>query len=162
VREAICNTSPLLYLYRLGCLEWVPELFDSVWVPKAVVSELRKGQKRGYDVPAVTDFPWAEIVQPVSVPSEWLALDLGPGELHAMALGLENPARVLLLDDALARRLAHAAGLPVWGTLRVLLEAKDRGLTPSVGPLVDRLQAAGMWVSADIRQRVLTLADEPG
>jgi predicted nucleic acid-binding protein len=40
------------------------------------------------------------------VPSEWLSLDLGTGELEAMALALENRRHVVLLDDALARRIA--------------------------------------------------------
>lgn len=66
----------------------------------------------------------------------------------------------MLLDDALARKLAQAAGLDVWGTLKILLEAKSRGLTASIGPMIDRLRNAGMWVSADIQQRVLTLAGE--
>ena len=61
------------------------------------------------------------------MPSEWLATDLGPGELAALALALENPGRIVLLDDALARRVAEAAGLTVWGTLRVFLEAKPKG-----------------------------------
>jgi predicted nucleic acid-binding protein len=54
-----------------------------------------------------------KIVDPQSMPSEWLALDLGAGELAAMALALENRSRVILLDDALARRTAQAAGLVV-------------------------------------------------
>jgi predicted nucleic acid-binding protein len=77
-----------------------------------------------------------------------------------MALALENPHRVVLLDDGLARRIAEAAGLKVWGTLRVLLEAKSLGLTESVEPLIDRSVKMGMWVSCDVRQRVLALAGE--
>ena len=60
----------------------------------------------------------------------------------------------------LARRTAQAAGLTVWGTLKVLLEAKAQGLTDKIEPIVDRLDDAGMWVSAEIRQRILVLADE--
>lgn len=42
--EAISNTSPLLYLYRSGLLEWLPALFGQVWVPGAVVRELKQGR----------------------------------------------------------------------------------------------------------------------
>ncbi len=94
------------------------------------------------------------------MPSEWLALDLGAGELAAMALALENPTRIILLDDALARRTAQAAGLTVWGTLKVLLEAKSQGLTERIGPVVYRLEEAGLWMSNEIKQRVLALAGE--
>lgn len=158
--EAISNTSPLLYLYRIGEVDWLPQLFSKIWAPNAVVRELREGQRKGYDVPNPSDYAWLQIVEPRSVPSEWLTLDLGAGELAVLALTLENPSRVALLDDGLARRIAKAAGLTVWGTLKVLLEAKSQGLTESIGPLLNRLEDAGMWFSDDIRQRVLALASE--
>ena len=82
------------------------------------------------------------------------------GELAAMALALENPSRVVLLDDLLARRTAQAAGLTVWGTLRVVLEAKSHGLVAEIAPLLDRLSTGGLWMSDDIRRRVLMLAGE--
>ena len=107
--DAISNTSPLLYLYRIGALEWLHRLFGSIWMPRAVVNELHEGQRQGYDVPDPAHYPWLNIVDPRSPPSEWLSLDLGPGELAALTLALENPTRVLLLDDALARR-----DLPSW------------------------------------------------
>jgi predicted nucleic acid-binding protein len=103
---------------------------------------------------------WLKVITPRNVPSEWLSLDLGAGELETMALALENPDRIVILDDALARRIAQAAGLQVWGTLKVLLEAKAIGITEKILPQVDKLAEAGMWISDEVRQRVLALADE--
>jgi predicted nucleic acid-binding protein len=40
---------------------------------------------------------------------------------------LENPDRIALLDDRLARRTAQVTDLPAWRTLKILLEAKSRG-----------------------------------
>jgi hypothetical protein len=158
--EAISNTSPLFYLYRTGVVEWLPELFSEVWIPMAVSAELQEGRQKGFDVPDPINYSWLRLVNPQATPSEWLSLDLGPGELAAMALALENPSRILLLDDMLARRTAQAAGLTVWGTLKILLEAKAQGLTDKVEPLINRLSDTGMWLSAEIRQRILTLAGE--
>ncbi len=104
--KAISNTSPLLYLYRIGGIDWLPKLFDEVWTPEAVRIELQVGRNKGYDVPDPDDYSWLNIVDPKSTPSEWLALDLGTGEIAAMALALENRDRVVLLDDMLARRTA--------------------------------------------------------
>lgn len=160
MHEAVSNTSPLVYLHRIEALDWLPKIFDRVQVPGAVVSELHEGLRLGYDVPDPLKHDWVEVVEPEHLPSEWLALDLGPGEAAAMALALEHPECVALLDDALARRTATAADLQVWGTLKVLLEAKARGLTHRVAPLVDRLQEAGLWTSEDLRQRILKLAKE--
>ncbi len=158
--NAISNTSPLLYLYRIGALPLLPKLFDEVWIPDAVKEELLTGKSRGYDVPVPANFSWLRLVDPKSMPSEWLALDLGPGEVAAMSLALENPVHILLLDDMLARRTAQAAGVSVWGTLKVLLEAKSRGLIEKVEPFVAHLNDAGMWISEEVKQRVLKLAGE--
>jgi predicted nucleic acid-binding protein len=158
--EAITNTSPILYLYRIGVLEWLPQLCDDIWIPQAVVDELQQGQSKGYDVPMPGAYAWLQVVEPRVVPSQWLSLDLGPGELAVLAIALEYPQRVVLLDDSRARRIAQAAGLMVWGTLRVLLEAKSQGLTERVAPHVDRLRNVGIWMSEAIRQRILALAKE--
>lgn len=39
--SAITNTSPLFYSYRIDGLEWLRQLFDEIWMPNAVVTELR-------------------------------------------------------------------------------------------------------------------------
>jgi predicted nucleic acid-binding protein len=158
--DAISNTSPLLYLHLLDILGWLPEIFGEVWTPEAVVEELSEGQRRGYEVPQVEDYSWLMVKKVENVPSAWLALDLGAGELAAMALALENPERVVLLDDLLARRVGQAAGLKVWGTLRVLLEGKKQGLTEKVAPLLKRVEGSGLWVSESVRHRILMLAGE--
>ena len=110
--------------------------------------------------PIQIDYTWLNIVNPKSTPSEWLALDLGVGEIAAMALALENPDRVVLLDDMLARRTAQVAGLQVWGTLKVLLEAKSNGMIEKVESYVLKLGDSGMWISSEIKERILKLAGE--
>jgi predicted nucleic acid-binding protein len=158
--NAISNTSPLLYLYRIGAIDWLPQLFDEIWAPEAVQSELLAGRTKGYDVPDPANYSWLKIVDPKSMPSEWLALDLGRGEIAAMALALENPSHITLLDDGLARRTAQVAGLQVWGTLKILLEAKSQGLVEKIEPYINNLSEAGMWISAEVKQRILALAGE--
>src|SRR5215211_5471245 len=71
------------------------------WIPEAIKNELQEGRSKGYDVPDPADYPWLNVVNPKSMPSEWLAL--------------EYRARIVLLDDMLARRTAQVAGLQVWG-----------------------------------------------
>ena len=158
--EAISDTSPLLYLYQVEVLDWLSYLFGDVWIPNAVADELEQGRQRGFDVPDPRGYEWLKIVEPNSVPTEWLALDLGAGELATLAVGLENPVRIVLVDERVARRIAQSAGLKVWGTLKILLEAKSQGLTERIEPFVNRLRDEGMWISDLIRQRVLALAGE--
>ncbi len=158
--KAVSNTSPLLYLHRIGGLVWLGLLFQEVWIPDAVAEELKIGRQKGYDVPEIDGFTWLKRMNPEHIPHEWLASDLGKGELATLALAMEHRDHVILLDDLLARRIARAAGLETWGTLRVLLEAKEHRLIEHVAPYVERLANAGMWLSSEIRLRILRLADE--
>jgi predicted nucleic acid-binding protein len=64
------------------------------------------------------------------------------------------------LDDARARRMAATLGIPVAGTLGLLLNAKKAGLVPSVGALLERLQSAGFRLDPHTRGAVLDLAGE--
>ncbi|MGK7955903.1 MAG: DUF3368 domain-containing protein [Crocosphaera sp.] len=157
----ISNTSPLLYLHRISSIDWLKTLFDSIWVPQAVVIELTEGRRRGYDVPDLAIYPWLQIIEPVTIPPEIANLDLGNGESAVLALAISsNTQGLLLLDDGLARRAAQNLGFTVWGTLKILLEAKSQGLTDRIVPSLEGLQNSGMWISQDLRQRVLDLAGE--
>ena len=50
---------------------------------------------------------------PISAMVVSLITDLGPGESQVLMLPLEMPGSVALLDDALARRVAIAKGIPL-------------------------------------------------
>ncbi|MFP4307379.1 MAG: DUF3368 domain-containing protein [Desulfococcaceae bacterium] len=158
--QAISNTSPLLYLHRIGSIDWLNQLFETVWTTNSVLNELSDGQAKGFDVPKISDLYWLELVNPNHMPQEWLSIDLGLGEISVMALALENPEKIVLLDDFLARRTAKAAGIKVWGTLKVLLEAKSKGIIPEVAPHIAQLKKSGMYLSEGIVRRVLSLAKE--
>ncbi len=69
MRKAISNTSPLLYLYRIGGIDWLPKLFDEIGSPEAVKSELRVGRSKGYDVPELGDYLWLSILPPEALSS---------------------------------------------------------------------------------------------
>jgi hypothetical protein len=98
--EAISNTSPIFYLHQAGALDWLARLFSDVWIPSAVVQELAVGKRQGCDVPDLKACPWARVHDPQRLPSEWLALDLGPGELSALTLALEHPQGIVLSTTA--------------------------------------------------------------
>ena len=66
--EAISNTSPLLYLYRIGAVDWLGELFQDVWTPGAVALELKEGRRKGHDVPTLSNYDWLPIVDPQHIP----------------------------------------------------------------------------------------------
>ncbi|NEQ40031.1 MAG: DUF3368 domain-containing protein [Okeania sp. SIO3I5] len=65
--------------------------------------------------------------------------ELGARDREALALALEIPETLLILDDGLARRYAQLLKLEYIGTLGVLLKAKQKGYLDRVKPILDRL-----------------------
>jgi predicted nucleic acid-binding protein len=136
-------------------------LFDEVWMPSVVLDDLLEARFNGYDVPSPFNLPWVQYADPqVTIPGAWVSLDLSSGEVAAMSLAFENRNCVVLLDEPIGRRAASLVGIKYWGTLKILLEAKSRGLTDAIAPYVDRLGTTGLWIVGETRQRILKLAGE--
>lgn len=158
--EVICNTSPLQYLHQLNLLHILPALTGKVIIPPAVVDELMMGRALGMSLPDPADFDWVEIRQPVSASALPLVTDLGPGETGVLMLALESSDAVVILDDALARRVAATLNLKLTGTLGLLLSAKRAGQISAIRPVIDQLQALRFRLAAHTRAAILKLADE--
>jgi predicted nucleic acid-binding protein len=158
--EFIANTSPLQYLHLLGCLEFLSALADRVFVPPAVVDELAAGHALGLDLPDLDTCDWITLRAPADTTAVRRAARLGAGETEVLALGLETPGAVVLLDDKSARRAAAVLSMPFRGTLGLLLDAKSRGLVPEVGPFLTQLSACGFRLSAEAAREFLFRAGE--
>jgi hypothetical protein len=58
----VSNTSPPLYLGRIGQVELLPQLFSQVYVPEQVTWELDAGRLIRSDTPDPRQFPWVTLV----------------------------------------------------------------------------------------------------
>jgi predicted nucleic acid-binding protein len=114
----------------------------------------------GVNLPDVNVLDWVTISKPASVSALPLVTDLGSGETEVLMLALERGNAVVVLDDAMARRLAETLGLQLTGTLGLLLDAKRAGLIPVVRPLLDHLQALRFRLAQHTRLAVLKIAGE--
>jgi predicted nucleic acid-binding protein len=156
----ISNTSPLFYLHRLRHLDLLQKLYQRIVVPEAVVNELKGGRDQGEDAPDVTDYDWIE-VQSVRVPQlVRLITDLGAGEAEVLALALEEPGSLVILDDRLAREVAKLQNIHITGTAGVLLKAKQEGHISAVAPLLDKLTHLSFHLSEAVKTSILHLAQE--
>lgn len=158
--EVVCNTSPFQYLHQLRLLHLLPELLGEVIVPPAVLEELGEGRRRGVDLPDPGQFDWVILRRPVSMAALPLVTDLGSGEREVLALALESPGAVVILDDGLARRTAEFLGIPFTGTLGILIDAKRAGLVPAITPILNQLNALRFRLAPHTRTAVLKLAGE--
>ncbi len=159
--EIICNTSPLQYLHQIGVLHILPALVKTVTIPPAVQEGLNTGRNLGLSLPNLQSLDWIVVRGPASAATLPLVTDLGPGEKEVLALALETPDSICVLDDALARQVARTLQLRITGTLGVLIDAKRAGIIPTVRPLLDQLQSLGFRLVGHTRAAVLKLAGEP-
>ncbi|MBE9109406.1 DUF3368 domain-containing protein [Nodosilinea sp. LEGE 07298] len=154
------NTSPLLYLHQVEQLPILPKLYGTVIAPAAVAQELSVGRERGIDVPELNGLHWLQIRAIESALAVPNVVDLGRGEAEVIALGLQNPSGLLILDDQLGRRIAALSKLRYTGTLGVLVKAKQAGYLSSINSIIAKLQTKGMWLTPAIIQTTLELAGE--
>jgi predicted nucleic acid-binding protein len=148
----VSDSGPLIALQRIQQLDLLRALFDHVLIPPAVASEIAPGEQ----------FPdWLRVQTPKQQSRvARLQLSLGVGEREALELSLELRASFLLVDDKAARRAATHLGLPIFGTLGLLVAAKDRGLVNAVRPHLDALQGASFYLTPGLYERVLRDAGE--
>ena len=118
------------------------------------------GQERAIDVPMISDIGWIHIRSPSAKNFPPSPVDLGVGEAQVIALGLELEGSLLVLDDRLARRMAQVNGLPVTGTLGILLRAKEAGFLTAIRPTLEQLQKTTMWLPEELVHLVLAEAKE--
>lgn len=148
----MCNSSPLIVLDRIGRLDLLQQVFGTIFVPPAVIAEIS---------PRLALSGWIiarSLARPLS--PRILAASLGDGESEAINLAMEINADRVILDDRAARRLAQRLGVPIIGTLGVLLAAKRRGILPSIRPHLDALIHDGFRIAPALYERVLADAGE--
>ena len=141
----VADTTPLLYLSRLGQLQLLCDLYAAIVVPGAVWAELVEARPEAPGVSELSAATWIEVdtSSDVSAVARELALTLDAGEAAAIALAITRHADLLLIDEHAGRRVASAHGLRIRGTVGVLVSARLQGLLPALRPVLDALLSAG-------------------
>ena len=158
--DVISDTTPLQYLFQTGLLDILRRLYGRVIVPEGVARELWAGRDLGLAVPDPRDHGWMHVQKPSRIPPAVEEAGLGNGEMQALALGVELPEVLLLLDDLEARQCAARLGLEFTGTAGVLVKAKRAGYVQAVLPVLDLLESLRFHLDSEIRSEVLRLAEE--
>jgi uncharacterized protein len=136
------------------------EFYTCTLIPPAVVGELERGRAIGIDLPEIRALPWVKIQAPEGLDKAPTAVDLGAGEKEVLALGMQVPGAVVIVDERLGRLYAEALKLSFTGTLGILLRAKVEGRIPRIAPVLEHLDRLGFRLSARTRTAVLKQAGE--
>jgi predicted nucleic acid-binding protein len=147
----IVDTSPLIFLARAGGLPWLyGACTGTVDIPRGVLAEVAAGADGQHIIDMVIDMaatePRMRLLDDTAVAPVVLAWDLGLGETQVLAHCLPQAGAVAVLDNAAARQCAHSLGIPVVGTLGVVLAAKRMGFITEARPLIARLLEDGLYL----------------
>jgi predicted nucleic acid-binding protein len=125
----VADTSPLRYLVEINLEYLLPKLFDTIWVPGAVVEELRHNKTPSIVRQWARQLPDWIVVQDLESTHPVLMdlAGLDRGEREAIGLAKLLNANLLLIDDRAGARMARMNGFRATGTLGVLEGAARSG-----------------------------------
>ncbi|MEA5624665.1 DUF3368 domain-containing protein [Nostoc sp. UHCC 0251] len=157
---SLYETTLLIFLSRGGLVDLLQLLGEQILVPSAVALEI---QQRGAEDPTVvilTQTNWLIVVETQPTPEIIQSWDLGKGESSVLTWAYTHPGTEAIVDDLAARRCAAVLGIPVRGTLGLVLTAKQRGKIPAARPILENLRSLGMYLSESVINQALALVGE--
>lgn len=160
MRKVIVNSTPLIALCKVNQLELLRELYTEITIPEAVFQEVTAKNDSVKRI-VLENGAWIH-VQPVSdtIDRRMYKAKLHDGEVEVMILAQEIKADLVIIDDNAARKTAVYLGLPLTGTVGVLLRAKAEGLVPKVMPIVDSMEQNGLYYGPLLKEWVRNQAKE--
>ena len=141
----VVNASPVITLAKAGHLALLTEMADKILLPEAVAAELLMASAADPARQAVMG-GWGTRLAVTETPAMVLEWGLGAGETAVLAVALTRGNCTAVLDDAAGRKCARTLGIPVIGTLGVILRAKHQGRIASAARVMHDLRAAGLYL----------------
>jgi predicted nucleic acid-binding protein len=157
----VSDAGPLIALAGCGHLELLVIVFDGLHVPQAVLDETTADRSRSGATEIATfvqaharvHFDRADPIYAAAI------RHLDEGEAQALSLAHALGCGVLM-DERRGRQTAVRQGLPLFGVLGVLLQAKRIGKLERIAPALDRMNANGYRISTALIDAALKLANE--
>lgn len=146
----ISDTSCLILFDKIGALDILYKTYGEITLTPEVLQEYGKSLPDWIKIVSVKNKDKQKEFEKL--------VDLG--EASAIALALELPDSVLIIDDKKGRILAHKLHIELTGTLGTLLKAKQKGVIPAIKPFLNRLKQIEYWLSKDIEDAILKKAGE--
>ena len=154
MRKVIANSTPLISLGKINQFYLLKALYHEICIPGEVFREI-SAKDDAIKSLVVNNGDWIK-VRNVANPGDrkMYSAALHGGEVEVLILAQEIGADLVIFDDLKARKTALYLGIPLTGTIGVLIKAKKQGLIPCVMPLVDKLEKNNIYVDSWLRDVV--------
>ena len=127
----VSDTTPLITLMKAAKLDLLHDLFGEVLIPEAVYDEVTQNKTFKDEADLITN---SSFIQKVVVKNHdhvlllQRATGLDLGESEAIVYADEVKAELLLMDEAIGRKVATNMNLTITGSIGILLRAFKTGL----------------------------------
>jgi predicted nucleic acid-binding protein len=128
--NAVSDSSPLIALSSIGCLDLLPQLFYTVHISAQVYAEVVTSGAGRPGVELVAQASWIKVTSVQSMADLERRIGetgLGSGEVSAVQLARELGVAVVLIDERRARRYAEEKGLTALGCIGILEALHRKG-----------------------------------
>ena len=159
MRKVISNTTPILSLLKIGKLDLLHNLYQTISIPEAVYDEIETGKDKDFYV-NLKEIDWIKIEKVHSSDPKFYIFDLDAGELEVLILAHRQKADLVILDELMGRRYAKQMNFNLTGTLGILLKSKELGFIREITPLLDELILKGTWLNPQLVARIIEIANE--
>jgi len=85
---------------------------------------------------------------------------MDPGEAAAVALALQTPNSILIIDDMQVRQAAIRFRIRHIGTIGLVIQAKSIGAISSARPILEALLASGFYAKTQLIEELLSKIGE--
>ena len=92
--------------------------------------------------------------------SPLLQSTLDPGEAAVVALATSEQIPTVAIDETVGRRVARLHGLPVTGSLGILIQAKQKGAALKMRTAIADMRQHGIWLSEALEKECLRIVGE--
>lgn len=146
----IADTTCFIILSNINELDVLQKVYATITTTPDIIQEF------GETLPE-----WVIVKQPSDLQKQQiLELQVDKGEASAIALALELPGSLIILDDLQARILAEHLDIAVTGTFGVIVKAKLKGVIPSIKPLLAKIKQTNFRISPAVEAAALKQANE--
>ena len=156
----VINASPIILLAKAGLIHLLPVLADPLIIPTPVADEVRRGPSGDAGSRWLNESGSRHVQPPVFEPADLASAAIGAGEKSVLSWALAHPVFIAVLDDFAARVLARKLGVPVLGTVGVLLRLKQAGLIDKIKPHLESIRLHGGHLSEALLFEALNRANE--
>ena len=156
----VSDTTPLISLMKIDHLDLIHQLFGEVQIPNAVFMELVSNSRFPNESRQIREYSFIKKVDVTDIQSVNLlrrSTGLDAGESEAIVLSDSIKSSLLLMDEVKGRQVARQMGIPLIGTIGILLAAyKENLLTKEeILKCIETLKVAGRHISNKLYTQLL-------